>query len=93
VARQQVEALEDEADARVAEHRALIGGEPAHVPSVEPVHAARRAVEAAEDVEQRRLPGARGAHDGDQLAGAHGERDAAQRLDDDLAVVEARRPW
>jgi len=92
-ARQQVEALEDEADAHVAQHRALIGGEPAHVPSVEPVLAARRAVEAAQDVEQRRFPGARGAHDGDQLTGAHGERGRRAAPRPRPRRGRARRPW
>ena len=48
-----------------------------------------RAVEAGEQVHQRRLAGARRAHDGRELAGGHLERDAAQGVDGGLAVAVA----
>ena len=44
-----------------------------------------RAVEAGEDVHERRLAGARGAHHGGQLAAADLERDAAERVDGGVA--------
>src|SRR5437764_991639 len=62
--RQQVEALEDEADVRGAQPRALVVVEGGHVAAVEAVAALARAVEAAEDVQERRLAGAGGARHG-----------------------------
>src|SRR4030095_4299356 len=62
--------------------------EPPRVDAVERVAAGARAVETAEDVEQRGLAGARRAHDRHELAPADGERDAAQRLDGALRSVE-----
>ena len=52
-----------------AELRRLVVAEVAHDGAVEDDLAGRRAVEAAEEVEQRALAGARRAHDGDELAG------------------------
>ena len=49
VARQQIEALEDEAQLGRADQRPLIGRELAHLLAVEPVFAGTGAVEAAED--------------------------------------------
>ena len=85
-ARDQVEALEDEADlaaAHARERRA--SSSVAHVDAVEPVPAARRHVEAADDVHQRRLARARRAHDRDEVAALDGQRDAAQRVHLDVA--------
>ena len=48
---------------------------------------ARRLVEAAEDVHQRRLARARRAHDRDELALVDGQRDAAQRVHLDVAQL------
>jgi hypothetical protein len=42
---------------------------------------ARRRGQAADEVEQRRLAAAAGAHDGDDLAGRDGQRHAVERLD------------
>ena len=53
--------------------------------------AARRLVEAGEDVHQRRLARARRAHDRDELARLDVERDAAQRVDGGLALAVAAR--
>ena len=50
----------------------------AHVDAVDPVLAARRDVEAAEDVHQRALAAAGAAHDRDEVAALDAERDAAQ---------------
>ena len=67
-ARQEIEALEDEAELLVADggERVLVEAVDAH--AVEQVRAVGRRVEAAEDVHQRRLAGAGRAHDGDELA-------------------------
>ena len=62
-ARDQVEALEDEPDLAVADIGELVVVEVADVDAVEQVAAARRDVEAADDVHQRRLAAARRAHD------------------------------
>ena len=48
-----------------------------------------RGVEAGEQVHQRGLAGARGAHDGRELAGGDLERDAAKGVDGGLAVAVA----
>ena len=66
--RQQVEALEDEADLAVAHDRELIAGHPRDILAVEDVLAARRAIKAAEDVHERRLAGAGRARDRHELA-------------------------
>jgi hypothetical protein len=47
----------------------------------------RRTVETAENAEQRRLPGAGRAHDGDEVPFVDDEADAAQRLDGDVAAA------
>ena len=57
--RQQVVALEDEADAAPAQQRQRVVGERVEPRAVDLDPAARRAVEAGEDVHQRRLAGAR----------------------------------
>src|SRR3972149_3673363 len=54
---------------------------PAAAPAVGGVPAARGIVEAAEDVHERRLPRARGAHDGDHLAARNLEVDPGGRHD------------
>ena len=76
---EQVELLEDEADAAVA-HLGQGGlAHVAHVLAGQVVAARRRNVETAEDVHQRRLARARGPDDGDVLALGDGEADPAQR--------------
>ena len=52
---EQVEGLEDEADAAARAARALVVGQPGRVDPVDQVGARGRAVEAPEDVQQRRL--------------------------------------
>ena len=84
-ARQQVEVLEDEADRLVAEVRQLVVGEAGDVLPLQQVAAGGGAVEAAEQVHQRRLARARGPHDGDELALRDLERDAAERRQLDVA--------
>jgi hypothetical protein len=56
---QQVERLEDEPDAAAANSRALAVGEAGGVETIDQVAAARRAVEAAQDVEERGFAGPR----------------------------------
>ena len=85
--REQVEALEDEADEPVAQHRQARRGEVRDLLVGEQVRALARRVEAAEDVHQRRLAGARRPHDRDVLAAPHLEVDAAQGVHCHLAGV------
>ena len=86
-ARQQVEALEDEPDLAVAHDRELVLRHARDVLAVEDVAAARRPIEAPEDVHQRRLAGSGRAGDRDELAGLDVEVRAAQRAHGDLADV------
>src|SRR5688500_10572246 len=87
----QVVALEHEAEGLAPQPRQLVAAERRHVLAVEEVLAAAGPVEAAEDVHERGLARARGAHDGDELAGADVEVDAVQHLDLELAVLERLR--
>ena len=66
--RQQVMRLEDESDAATAECGERIAPEAQHVLSLDLQAAAVRRGERAEDLQQRGLAGAGGAHDGDDLA-------------------------
>ena len=77
---QKIEGLEDEADFLVADARQLIVVKIADELAVEPVAALRRRIEAADEVHQRGLARAGGAHDGDVFVVADVERDAAQGL-------------
>ena len=79
-ARQEVEPLEHEAELRVAQVGELRLGHRLDGDAIEHVVSARRHVEAAEDVQHRRLAGARRAHDRHQLAGADREVHAAKRV-------------
>src|SRR5438105_1976035 len=77
---EQVEHLEHEADLRVAHVGQLVAREARDVLAVEPVAAGRRAIEAAEQVHEGGLAGARRAHDGHEFAGLDRHGDAAQRV-------------
>ena len=77
---QQVEGLEDEADLLVADAGELVVVELADQLAVEPVVALGGRVEAADEVHQRGLAGAGGAHDGDVLIVLDAQGDAAQGL-------------
>ena len=83
--RQQVEALEHEADHPAAHVGELGAGQPRHVLAVEQVAAAGGLVEAAHDVHHRGLAGARRPHDRDRRAGVDRQVDAAQRVDEVIA--------
>jgi hypothetical protein len=82
---QQVEVLEDEADAPVAHQCPLVGGEGGDLLAGQQIAAAGRAVEAAEGVHQRRFARAGRPDEGDELARIDGQRDAAQGHDLHLA--------
>src|SRR5690606_397763 len=69
--RDQVEALEDEADLAVAQLRARVVGQTAHVLAVEQVFAPGEGLQQARDVEEGGLARARGAGDRNELAVAH----------------------
>ena len=87
--REQVEELEDEADVLAPQQRQVVVAELGDVLAADR-HAARgRAVEPGEDVHQRRLAGARRAHDRGQLAGGDAEIDAAERVDAGFALAVA----
>ena len=75
---EQVERLEHEADLAVADRRELVVGQVDDVLAVEPVAAAGRVVQAAEDVHHRRLARPRVPHDRDHLALVDGQRDVIE---------------
>src|SRR6266511_3542498 len=77
--RDEVEGLEDEADRPEPEVRECPLGEPSGVPPVHDDRPRGRRVYAADEVEERRLPGARRAGDGEELALPHLDRGVAHR--------------
>ena len=81
---QQVEGLEDEADFAVTDLGQLIVVEMANVGPLQEVLACSGLIETADDIHERGLARARRPHNGDHLAGAHLECDAAQSVDFDL---------
>src|SRR5205085_7828493 len=78
--RQQVEALEDEADLRMAERGQLGVAHGAQVAAKDASGAVKLAVEAAEQVQQRALPAPALALHGDELAPPDRQVDAAEEL-------------
>jgi len=82
----QVERLEDEADLLPADARELIVVEALDGAPVELVSPCGRAVEAAEDVHERRLAGAGRTHDRDVLPTRDLEVERSQRLDQHRSV-------
>ena len=86
---QQVEGLEDEADVAAAQLGQRLVAHRGDVLAADVDGALGRAVEAGEQVHQRRLAGARRAHDGGELAGGDVQRDAAQGVDGGLALAVA----
>jgi len=85
--RDQVEALEDEAEAVAAEPAERHRAEPPQVLAVDLHAARRRAVEPADQVEERALSRARRPGHGGELPGRDHEVDATQRRHGDLAVA------
>ncbi len=82
---EQVETLEDEADFG-ATHLGTLGiGQPGEVDSIDEHRAGGGVGETAEDVKECGFTGARGAYDGDELAGHDGEADVAQCGDFEFA--------
>ena len=79
--RQQVVALEHEAEPRLRRSASASSSSVGDVVAVEAVVARRRPVEKADDVHEGRLARARRSHDGDELAGLDRQVDAAQRDD------------
>src|SRR5580765_3435176 len=77
--RDQVELLEDESERAQAERRELAVAEAGQVPALEDHVARARPVERAEQLEQRRLPGAARALERDELARVELEVDAVER--------------
>src|ERR1039458_114153 len=87
-ARDEVEALEDEADLAVAQVGEIVLVHLADVHAVDQIATARGYVQAAEDVHQRGLAAARAAHDRHEIAGVDPQRDVAQRTHADLSQLE-----
>ena len=90
-ARQQVEALEHEAQHLAAQAREGRLAQARDVRALEAVAAAGGPVQAAEDGHEGRLPRARRAHDREELAAPHHQADAAQRVDVHVADAVAAR--
>src|ERR1700733_11073866 len=80
-ARQKIEALEHEADLVIAQLGQLFAVKACDIHFIQQVAAARRAVQAADDVHHRGLAGAAGAHDGHELAPANPQIDAGHGPD------------
>src|SRR5262249_12472164 len=81
----QVVALEHEAEGLTAQSRQLVALEARDVLAEKPIRARRRTIEAAENVHQGRLAGARGPDDRHELARIDREVDPVQHLDGQLA--------
>src|SRR5207245_2768351 len=75
-ARNQVVGLEDEADLSISDPGQLVVGQRRDVVAVEDVAAGGWLIEAADQVHQGALAGARGPHDGDELALRNVERNS-----------------
>ena len=78
-ARNEVERLEHEPDASVADARKLVVVERADIDAVEEEPTSGGDVEASDDVHHRRLAASGGAHDGNEFAPLDHQRDVAQR--------------
>ena len=74
----QVERLEDEPDIPLAEFRAVFLLEPGDLVAEQRIAARGGIVQKPQDIEQRGLAAARGAHDGDEFTLLHFERHAVQ---------------
>src|SRR5262249_3930225 len=85
--RQQVEKLEDEADARAPQQRAFLVGESTQVAASEEGLPARRRIEGAHQMHQRRFARTGRPHDGDELASVDAQTDAAYRVDGATALL------
>ena len=82
---EKIEALENEADARVAQDRQAPVAHGGNGLVVQEIGPRSRPVQTAQDVHQRALPGAGRAHDGDKIASKNVIGDPFQRPHIDLA--------
>ena len=85
--RQQVERLEDEADAAASQAGPLVVGQTGRVDAVDEVSPAGRCVEATDDVQQGRLAGARRASDRQPVAAVKRQVDIHQRVHRRIGAV------
>ena len=84
----QIEGLKDEADFLVAQPRALIVVQAAHVGAVQLILAAAEFLEQSRDRQKGGLARAGGSGDRDEFAFAHVDREIAQRVGlDDLGAI------
>src|SRR6516165_947100 len=85
----EVEALEDETDALIAQLRTLVVGERPHVPALEQVAAGVKLLEQPRYVEEGGLARSRGPGDRHELPRRHLEREPAQRVRlDEVGTVD-----
>ena len=84
---EEIEVLEDEAEAAIANEGALIGSESGDLFAREHVAAAGRPIKAAEGVHEGALARAGGAHEREKLPCFDIEADLAQRMDSDFSEV------
>jgi hypothetical protein len=78
--RNEIEGLEDESDLLVAQARALVVVEAAHIDAIELVFPAAELLEESRDGEKRGLAGARGAGNRDELTLLDLDGEIAQRI-------------
>src|SRR5262245_21044939 len=88
---QQIEGLEHESDATIAERRKVIVAKRAHFDAIETIRATACPIEAAEDVHEGRFPGAGRSHHGHELAVRDVGRDAGQRPHGTVVLGEHAR--
>ena len=88
----QVERLEDEPDTSAPQSSPFLVGELRSIDAIEEVAAARGMIEAADDVEERRLSRARGAGDGEPVAAVQGEVDVDESVDGRVAAESPADP-
>src|SRR4051794_2587075 len=84
-AAEEIEALENETEFAVADVGEPIAVEPGNVGAIKQVTTFRWAIEAAEEIHERRFSRAAGAHDGDEFAFCDIQRDAADGVHLELA--------
>lgn len=89
---EQMKGLEDEADAAGPNGRAFLFAELAGVDAVDQIGAGRRAIEAAEHIEERRLARSRGTYDRNPVTTQDREIDSTQRVDGWVRAVSPAQP-
>src|SRR3990167_5842926 len=77
--REQVEPLEDETDAFVADVRPLVRRQRSDFLALQKIFATGGTVEATQNIHEGGLTGTRGTHDGDKLSSVNGQITTAQR--------------